>query len=185
MATENEEPEEDCLDEEELDALELKLVLEWLQTVPTSEWHVLAHEWNYDNSKDVLHWLVDNPRTEKATALMIYWMSGARFHKQYGSAEEARAVASYLGGKWEFIHELEARYLAGFYTAGTVGFDPRHDGFSGPNGYDWTQDYREYPPKSPLPAEMEQAVPGIQPQSDVVYIEGIPEHIWEQLEKYF
>jgi hypothetical protein len=180
-----EEPQEDYLDEEELDALELKLLLEWLQTVPPSEWHVLAHEWSYDNSKDVLRWLSANPRTEKATALMIYWMAGARFYKQYASAEEARARAGYEGVWWEFIHDIEAKYLADFYTAGTGGFDPRNDSFPGHNGHDWTQHYQELALKSPLPAVMEQAVPGTQPHSEVVYIEGIPEHIWEQLEKYF
>ncbi|TGE28574.1 DUF4274 domain-containing protein [Hymenobacter metallicola] len=181
----DEEPEEDYLDEEELDALEFKLLIEWLETVPTSEWHVLAHEWSYDNSKDILRWLIANPRTEKATALMIYWMAGARFYKQYGSAKEARARAAYEGAWWEFIHDLEAKYLADFYTAGSVGFDPRRDGFPGHNGHDWTRAYQEYPLRSPLPAVMEQAVPGMQPVSEVVYIEGIPEHIWEQLEKYF
>ncbi|PJJ60457.1 DUF4274 domain-containing protein [Hymenobacter chitinivorans] len=181
----DEEPEEDYLDEEELDALELKLLIEWLETVPPTEWHVLAQEWSYDNSKDILRWLLANPRTEKATALMIYWMAGARFYKQYGSLEEARARANSEGVWWEFIHDIEARYLAGFYTAATVGFDPRRDTYASPSGHDWTQGYQEYPLKAPLPAVMEQAVPGIQPSSEVVYIEGIPEHIYEQLEKYF
>ncbi|MBX0289390.1 DUF4274 domain-containing protein [Hymenobacter sp. HSC-4F20] len=180
-----EEPEEDYLDEEELDALEFKLLVEWLESVPTTEWHVLAHEWSYDNAKDVLRWLLDNPRTERATALMIYWMAGARYYKQYATAEEASQHARYEGRTWEFIHDLEANYLAGFYTAGPVGFDPKHDGFPGHNGHDWTRTYQELPLKAPLPAEMEQAVPGTQPHSDVTYIEGIPEHIWEQLEKYF
>jgi hypothetical protein len=174
----------DYLSEEELDALEYQLLVEWLESVPTSEWHIFVHQWNFDNADDILHWLSDNPRTERATALMLYWMKGARFFKQYATAAEARAVAAYVEKNWLFIHQLEERYVGGFYATGTMGFDPTSDPFPGMLGYDWTADYRDQPAAREIPAPMLGAVPGLAPLSswDVETEEGIPLPIVARLE---
>ena len=178
---------EDYLSEEEIDTLEFRLLVEWLETVPTAEWHAFAHNWSYDNADDILHWLIDNPRTEKATALMIYWMAGAGFFKQYATAAEARAVGASVEKDWNFIQKIEANYLSGFYTAGTVGFDPAHDNFPSFGGYNWTAKYQDQKKALEIPTQMLEAVPGIQPHSEVTAtsIEGIPAHIWAQLEPHF
>lgn len=176
------------LSEEELDALEYKLLIEWLESIPTPQWHVFVHNWNFDNANDILRWLADNPRTEQATALLIYWMLGARFYKRYATAAAARAHGASVEKLWLFIHQLEANYLRDFYAAGTVGFDPTHDsspGFIKP--YDWTANYQDEPAALPIPAPLLAAVPGIQPPpGDWVADaeEGIPAHICEQLDAY-
>lgn len=171
------------LSEEELDALEYRLLVEWLEGVPTTDWHVFAHNWNFDNAATILHWLIDNPRTERATALMLYWMLGARFFKQYATAAEARAVASYVERDWLFIQHIEAQYLSGFYAPGTVGFDPASDPFPGMRGHDWTASYQDQPAALAIPAPLLEAVPGIQPQGAVETEseEGIPLPIVAQL----
>lgn len=178
---------EDYLSEEEIDALEYKLLVEWLETVPTTDWHLFAQNWNYDNSKDILYWLVDNPRTERATALLIYWMLGARFFKQYATAAEARVQGAAVEKNWHLVHKLEANYLRGFYAAGPVGFNPAHDESPNANGYDWTADYQDEPAALAIPALLVQAVPGIQPADNWTKdaVEGIPAHIWEELETHY
>lgn len=170
------------LSEEELDALEYRLLVEWLDSVPTTDWHVFAHNWNFDNADDILHWLLDNPRTERATALMLYWMLGARFFKQYATAAAARAAC--VESDWLFIHHIEAQYLSGFYAPGTVGFDPASDPFPGMSGHDWTASYQDQPAALAIPAPLLEAVPGIQPQSSVEAEseEGIPLPIVAQLQ---
>ena len=173
----------DYLSEEELDALEYKWLVEWLESVPTADWHAFVHQWNFDNADDILRWLVDNPRTERATALMIYWMKGARFFKQYATAADARAVAAYVERNWLFIHHLEEQYVQGFYPAGTMGFDPASDPFPDMRSYDWTADYREYQAAREIPAHLLVAVPGQPPRTpwEVETEEGIPLPIIERL----
>ena len=171
---------EDYLSEEEIDALEYKLLVEWLETVPTMEWHVLAHEWNYDMSHDILRWIADNPRTEKATALLLYWTGAPRYHKQYATVEEAKA--NYVEADWLFIHDIEAKYLAGFYTGEVVGFDPANDNYTGFIGMDWTSNYKDKTAALEIPAAMFKAVPGVHPSSTIEYPNGMPEHIYNQLE---
>ena len=84
---------------------------------------------------EVVAYLKDDPATEKATALLMYWAMYPRFSKQF-EAEEARAKEQERFGEvyFDLIEDLERKYVAGFYTAQTIGYDPYYD-YSRESGY--------------------------------------------------
>lgn len=59
--------------EEEFDELSTELVIDYLKKHGPKERQMLALCWNFDNSKDVIRWIVDQPDTDKGTILLLYW----------------------------------------------------------------------------------------------------------------
>lgn len=124
------------------------------------EWHKMAMDWNYDSSKTFLQWLVKNQQTEKATILMIYWMSSPK----HG---------------FEYQKEIEKNYISEFYTNQSLGFNPKDD-----DGLDWTQEYPDLE-NTKIPLVMFDKIEGKKISSSEKYIEGIPEDIFNEIEDLY
>lgn len=115
--------------------------------------HLYAAFSNYDGNPVLLRALADNPDTDRATALLIYWYAGAR---SYSYAED-------------LIQAIEDRYRHDFYSDHGIGFDPYNDELHGaveswPNEFDLEA----------VPATMLLAVPGIVPDVPGDLEEGLP-----------
>ncbi len=135
-------------------------IINYAKKVSPIEWHKMAMDWNYDNSKTFLKWLITNKQTEKATILMIYWMSSPK----HG---------------FEYQVEIEKKYISGFYTNQNLGFNPKDD-----NGLDWTQEYPNLD-SSKIPLVMFDKIDGEKILSSEEYIEGIPENIFNEIEDLY
>jgi hypothetical protein len=78
------------------------------------------HEWvdryNWDDGLAPIWAIADSPKTEAATALMIYWRLGGPWLQESSgrASEEARRLQ-------DLVRE---RFLAGFYPRGPSRFDP-------------------------------------------------------------
>lgn len=123
--------------EEEMDALEQKIWLTFLESATPLEIHKSVATSNWDGNDFLLNWLKDNPKSDKGTVLMAYWYSGPRYKKQYVNREDCQKRDSWLLDDFDFVEDLEKKYTGGFYTNETIFFDPKH----GVEGDDWTSDY--------------------------------------------
>lgn len=146
--------------EEEIRKIADNKVIEYAKGVSPKEWHQMAMDWNYDSSKIFLEWLVDNQQTEKATILMIYWMSSPKHGFTYQK-------------------KMEENYSSGFYTNEMISFNPKDD-----DGLDWTQEYPELD-SSQIPSIMLKSIEGEEIKSADNYIEGIPESLFNEIEDLY
>ncbi|MBI1187647.1 MAG: DUF4274 domain-containing protein [Alphaproteobacteria bacterium] len=100
-------------------------------TTDPEELHAFAQTWNWDAGHGVLETILNNPACEAATALHIYWHAAPEWHRQFADAD------SMPGGDPEdvlgFLSRIEARYVAGAFPRGVLGFDPA-DPYGGGQG---------------------------------------------------
>ncbi len=84
-----------------------------------------------------LNWLKDNPTTCEGVALACYWYNTPTWYKQFATREECPNKK-----RFDFIEDLERKYVAGFYQKSNIAFDPIND-FSqnGNERTDWTKEY--------------------------------------------
>ena len=165
------------LSDEEIDKLTEDFVIGYFKSVGPREWHLSASDWNYDSGREALRWIINNPETEKATALMIYWMSAPAWQKQFADRDDAVAKNSWYAGSYDFIEEIENNYTSGFYTRETIGYDPANDD----EGYDWTSDYDDITRLREIPAIMYEKIEGEQLARPEDYEDGLPVPVYEKL----
>ncbi len=117
------------------------------------ELHVVASNWNWDDGCKVLEWIIRNPICDKGTALLLYWRACPKWFYQYTSRDE---IPEWSRSIYDFIKEVEERYLSGFYKQAEIAFDPRDD-----EGTNWIEEYPNVKVKQEIPDQMKAAIPGI------------------------
>jgi len=146
--------------ENEINKIADKKIVNYAKTTTPIEWHKMAMDWNYDNSRFFFKWLIANNKTEKATILMIYWMSSPK-------------------NGFEYQSEIEENYTSEFYDNQNIGFDPKDD-----QGLDWTKEYPNLD-SSKIPLVMFNKINGEKVEPSEKYIEGIPEDLFTEIEDLF
>ncbi|AZA98276.1 DUF4274 domain-containing protein [Chryseobacterium joostei] len=156
-----------------------EMVIQFAEKQTPKIWHQMAMEWN--ETSVFLHWLADNPNTDKATALMLYWMSGPRYFKQFKNREEAGSNTS----KFDLIENIESKYLNGFYNKQNFSFDPNTADFSGTV---WVEEYLDKTIVREIPVIMFEKLEGEMVEEPEGFIEGMPPELYdlhdELCEKY-
>ena len=95
-------------------------------TADPEELHVFANTWNWDKGTWALEEILRNPACEGATALMLYWRARPEYYLQFAdrtALEADPAQAGNLEG-FDFLTQLETRYLAGAFPVRAITFDP-------------------------------------------------------------
>ncbi len=130
-----------------------QLIIEYLNHASAETCYVVMHEYSREMPKaSIIAWLKDNPQTEKATALMMYWMMHPRFSKQFTPEEATQNEKEKFGEEYyDLIEDLEQKYISGFYTNQQIGYDPYYD-YAKESGY--------FAEKRKIPAEMYRRVQG-------------------------
>jgi hypothetical protein len=59
-----------------IDEIAINKILDFAKNSTKEVQHQMAMEWNWDNYMEFIEWLINNPESDKATILMIYWKSG-------------------------------------------------------------------------------------------------------------
>ncbi len=90
----------------------------------SEELHAFASAWNWDLGRWALELILKNPACEAATALLIYWEGNPEFFLQYANRQEVEADAEFALGNFDFLSNIEARYMAGEFPVGSIAFDP-------------------------------------------------------------
>lgn len=133
--------------ESEFEKIEMQIVLEYARSAPSVILHQMAMQWN--GSKEFLQWLVNRQETDKATAFMIYWMSGPSWWKQFGSKQELLESSRSSAG-FDFTEELEAKLLSGLFKILYFAFDPTSDDA----GTIWANEYLDVKTVRDIPGEL-------------------------------
>lgn len=144
---------------------------EYLLQATPEDLHQTVMNKNYDDvytggdgEKD-MQWIVDNPKTEKATALMLYWMLGAR------------GVVDIF----PLLDSLENNLLNNFYSTKNLGFNPKNDH----ENYNWTLDYTKNAMQRTIPPILEEAIEGKILLRSNDFVEGLPMLFYEKIESIF
>ena len=87
------------------------------------ELHLYATNYNWDGGFEELKEVLDHPKCDKATALLIYAMGSPGFF--YRKLEKNAALRPYEQDVWDFLREIEQRIRNEEFQSGRVAFDPR------------------------------------------------------------
>ena len=162
------------MDEDEFDELESQLIINYLKKNSPKERQLLAIDWNFDNSKEVIKWIAEQPDTDKGTALYLYWYMNPQFFKKYENREECEEEGGWVLEDYDIVEILEKNYISGFYKNQKYAFDPKNDPYN--SDYDWTEEVEEEEMKREIPEEMYMALDGEVLESPN-WEEGIPDDI--------
>lgn len=168
------------IDEDEFDELETALIIDYLKKNTPKERRLLAIDWNFDNSKEVIKWIAEQEDTDKGTALFLYWYMNPQFFKRFKSREECEKDASWALEDFDIVEILEKNYIAGFYKNQKYAFNPKCDIYNG--GYDWTKEVDENEMKRAIPEVMYIAIEG-EVLASPNWAEGIPSDISDIMDK--
>jgi hypothetical protein len=122
----------------------------------SEELHAFASNWNWDFGRWPLEAILENPACEAATALLIYWLGRPEFFRQYANRQEVEADDTGDVEAFDFLSDIEARYIAGEFRVGSIPFDPVNP-FGHPSFVGMYDDMRERFVRE-LPAVMYAAV---------------------------
>ncbi|ULJ68626.1 DUF4274 domain-containing protein [Wielerella bovis] len=153
-----------------------KLILDFLKNATPAEQFNYAARSNYDDNKAGLAWLIDQPETERAVILKIYWNLGADYLTQFDDEQD---VPYFVQEDWRLTRLIEARYTNGFYTNANIWYDPYDTDGGMPFEYEDIVRVRE------VPAEMLATINGhdfVDLEIDFEeYDEGLPSEIVNKL----
>lgn len=169
------------IDDDEFDEIETELIIDYLKKNSPKERQLLAIDWNFDNSKEVIKWIAEQPDTDKGTALFLYWYMNPQYFKKYKDREEWEENDSWALEDFDIVETLEKNYISGFYKNQKYAFNPKNDVYS---GYDWTKEVDENEMKAEIPKEMYIALDGEVLESPN-WGEGIPDEIIPILDKLY
>ena len=99
------------IDENEFDELENQLIINYLSKNSPKERQLLAIDWNFDNSKEVIKWIAEQPDTDKGTALFLYWYMNPQFFKKYENRKECEEEDSWALEDFDIVETLEKNYI--------------------------------------------------------------------------
>ena len=118
------------IDENEFDELENQLIINYLKKNSPKERQLLAIDWNFDNSKEVIKWIAEQPDTDKGTALFLYWYMNPQFFKKYENRKEFKEEDSWALEDFDIVETLEKNYISGYYKNQKYAFDPKNDPYN-------------------------------------------------------
>jgi len=148
------------MEEKEIEKIAVNKIIDFAKTHSGKVWHQMMMDWNWDNYRPFIDWLIDNPDTDKGTILMIYWKSDP---------------GSGFPGK----KRLEEHYIKGYYPQQLFSFDPKND-----EGDDWTS-YVSAGQEHLIPQIMYQELHGEDIPYPKGFIEGMPEHLFDEIEDLY
>lgn len=169
------------IDEDEFDEIETELIIDYLKKNSPKERQLLAIDWNFDNSKEVIKWIAEQEDTDKGTTLFLYWYMNPQDFKKYKDREEWEENDSWALEDFDIVETLEKNYISGFYKNQKYAFNPKNDVYS---GYDWTKEVDENEMKAEIPKEMYIALNG-EVLENPNWGEGIPDEIIPILDKLY
>ena len=140
--------------------------------------HKVVKSYNWDHGNESLFHIIRNPKTDKATALSIYWLGQPNDYTEYKNRDE---VDSYYQEGYDLLKEIEKNIEHNFYKSQQINYDPKDD-----MGTDWTQDYNASDAKTKIPETMFETTQGNMSHNEIdegELEEGFPATVWEKCEE--
>ena len=165
------------LSQEQYDRMCNNMLIKYVENSTPVLWHQMAMDWNYDNCNTFFDWLINNRETDRATALMIYWMSAPRLSKQYANRAEVEEKESWYLDDFDFIEALEDKLLSNFFVNSNFSYDPKHEH----TGTDWTAEYLDKKTVRDIPTQLFEPLVGQIVPEPLNFIEGYPEDLMNEI----
>ena len=128
---------------------------DFLSTVDSpDEIHLFASLWNWDTGYADLKRLLENPKCQYATALLVFWRAGAEHYQSYASADQLPEGDE--RETYAFLRELERQLLAGQFPKLSASYAPKKDAgmllppSAGASWKKWTIHEQLYEPVNPI-----------------------------------
>jgi Domain of unknown function (DUF4274) len=107
----------------------------WLLERSTpDEWHHIALQANCDSiDPEIFQWIASRPNCEKATALVLFWMSQPEYYLTIGRDRDALNESmnpdhvTDLLKRFDMIEHIRMRWMAGGYLQSSISFDYDRD----------------------------------------------------------
>lgn len=139
---------------------------------------------NWDGNQLLRDWILTHSDVDRAVVLVTYWMSGPTFSKQFKDQDDVLEKQSWYIESFNFIEQLESKFLKGFWKNNHLAYDPSCDH----DGYDWVSEYQDLDIVREIPEMMQQALKGKQLIRDESYEDGLPDpwlsKIWSLFDEY-
>lgn len=166
---------------EEFEIVFSKLIEDYVAEATPENIHRIILGWNFDNPKTVLMPIVMSKRTDKATALMLYWLMEPEFAKQFENIEAVQQKSAWYVEDYELIAQLEQNFQQNYYRSTGIGFDPLKDYF----GKDRVAQFRFEKSKSAgvFPKIMFEPINGEPVAEERGWNEGIPPILAQQYDE--
>lgn len=148
------------MEDNQIEQLAANKIIDFAKGQSSKIWHQMVMDWNWDNYKSFLNWLIENPESDQATILMIYWKS---------NPED------------EFPNKqlIENNFIKEFYKNHFFSFDPEND-----EGDNWVS-YISEEVKKTIPAIMFRKLEGENVSYPEGFIEGMPEKLFYEIEDFY
>ncbi len=164
---------------EEFEAKLKDIVVNYLENSDAKTRHQLVMAWNFDHPKSIMQWIADSKETDKATALMLYWLMAPDYAKGFKDRQHVidKDDSWYLED-FDIVETLEKNLLSGFYTNHSFAFDPTCDHY----GHDHVKGVSKNLVRE-IPAELMVALAGKKVAEPKGTVDGIPKELQEAYEE--
>ena len=95
------------------------------QGLSAAEQYYLASIYNWDDGAIVLDWIIDSPKCDKGTAIMIFWMAEPDYYFDY----TADTVADWAEEVWYLLQKIITKMKAGQFKTSRFPFIPSENGY--------------------------------------------------------
>lgn len=162
-------------------AMENAIWLEFLEQASPAEVLNAVATSNWDGNAFLLQWVKDNPQTDKACAMAIYWMNGPGWLKQFDSREHCEKEGGWELERYDVMMDVERKILDGFYQNSALAFDPQNF-----NDENWVVIYEKEGHNAKIPKALLKPIEGEVVEIDhYKYTEGLPHAFWDKVEAIF
>lgn len=173
---------DETIDDDQYDALFPAIILNYLQEKTPKARQLLMLSWNFDNSHEVLNWIIDRPDSDKGTILYLYWYMQPGFQKRFANRAECEAENAWYLDSFDLIASIEERYISGFYQHQIYDFDPHYDCYQ--DGYNWISELEPETMKRAIPELMFKALHGEILEAED-WDEGVPPELYPVMDRLY
>ncbi len=172
------------INQQQLDQFINQIWNDFLQQASSESLYQSLISSNWDSNKQLLDWILNHEEVDQAVVLIAYWMSGPTWAKQFKDQQDVLVKQSWYLESFNFIEQLEAKYLAGFWKNNHLFYDPANDH----NGYNWVSEYSDVAIVRDIPEMMKYALNGKVLDISEAYEDGLPDpwlsRIWNLFDEY-
>jgi len=98
---------------------------EAFQTISSAEQYFLASEYNWDDGVVVLDWIIDSPKCDRGTAILIFWLAEPDYYFDYTE----NTIDEWGRDVWKLLQKIIERIKKGDFKTSRFAFNPTKEGY--------------------------------------------------------
>ena len=98
---------------------------EIFKSLSAGEQYLLASEYNWDDGVIVLDWIIDSPKCDMGTAIMIFWMAEPDYYFDY----TIDSVDEWAKDVWELLQKIITKMRNEEFVESKFEFNPSKNGY--------------------------------------------------------